>query len=384
MSDAARDRLADRFPSVAIAHEWLTVPGGSENVVLAMLELFPQAELFTSVYDPEPWPPTLRNRPVHTSFVDRIPGARRHYPRLLPLMNAAFESFDLSRFDLVISSSHACAKNVLTGAQTPHLCYCHTPMRYAWDPAFLEAEHLGPVGRAAARAVLPRLRRQDALAAGRPDAYLANSRHVAARIAKHYRRDAAVLHPPVAIDALLDTPRTPADHYLCFGRLVPYKRVDLAVAACRRLGRRLKVAGTGREAGRLRALAGDSVEFLGHVPDADVPRLLAGARALLFPGEEDFGIVPVEAQAAGTPVIAYGVGGVRDSVVDERTGLFFAEQSADSLADAILRFETRAWEPAAARENARAFAPERFQDGLARAVERLGAAADAYPPGDAG
>ena len=377
MSDSARGRLATRFARVAIVHEWLTVPGGSENVVLAMLELFPQAELFTSVYDPAPWPARLRDRPVHASFLDRIPGARRHYQRLLPLMNAAFESFDLSGFDLVISSSHACAKNVLTGPLTPHLCYCHTPMRYAWDPSFLAGERLGPAGRAAATALLPRLRRQDALAASRPDTYLANSRYVAARIAKFYRREATVLHPPVAVDALLETPRAPEDYYLCFGRLVPYKRVDLAIAACRRLGRRLKVAGAGREAARLRALAGGGVEFLGRVPDADVPALLAGARALLFPGEEDFGVVPVEAQAAGTPVIAYGVGGVRDSVVDGATGLFFAEQSADALADAIRRFEARRWEPAIARANARAFAPERFHAGLARAVERLAAAMDA-------
>jgi glycosyltransferase involved in cell wall biosynthesis len=371
LTASAAARLAARFPRVAIAHEWLTTPGGSENVVLALLELFPQAELFTSVYDPAPWPAALRDRPVHTSFLDRLPGARRHYPRLLPLMNAAFEAFDFSAFDLVVSSSHASAKNVVTGPATRHLCYCHTPMRYAWDPAFMDAEHLGPAGRLAARALIPRLRWQDALGAGRPDVYLANSRHVAARIAKFYRREATVVHPPVAVDPLLATPRAPQDYYLCLGRLVPYKRVDLAIAACAQLGRRLKVAGAGREARRLEARAGGKVEFLGRVPDDAVPTLLAGARALLLPGEEDFGIVPVEAQAAGTPVIAYGVGGVLDSVVDGSTGLLFAEQSVEAVKAAILRFEARSWDPGVARENARRFAPEHFLAGVARAAEQL-------------
>ncbi len=368
---------------MAITHEWLTVPGGSELVVLAMLELFPHAELFTSVYDPAPWPAAIRERPVHVSALDRLPGARRHYPRLLPLMNAAFESFDLGGFDLVISSNHACAKNVVTAPRTPHVCYCHTPMRYAWDPSFLQGERLGPLGRTAARALIPRLRRQDALAAGRPDLFLANSRHVAARIAKYYRREARVLHPPVAVDRLLATSRGAGDYYVCFGRLVPYKRADLAVAACTRLGRPLKVAGSGRDLARLHALAGPTVEFLGHVPEHDVPSLLAGARALLFPGEEDFGIVPVEAQAAGTPVIAYGTGGAEDSVLDGSTGLLFREQSVEALADAIEDFETRTWDVAAIRRHARRFGPERFADGLADAVlevaHGLAKLEDAYP-----
>jgi glycosyltransferase involved in cell wall biosynthesis len=385
LTGGAAQRLAARFPRVAIVHEWLTTPGGSENVVIALLQLFPHAELFTSVYDPAPWPEALRDRPVHTSFLDRLPGARRHYPRLLPLMNAAFEAFDLSAFDLVVSSSHACAKNVVTGPATPHLCYCHTPMRYAWDPAFMDAEDLGPAARLAARALIPRLRRQDALAASRPDAYLANSRHVAARIAKFYRRDAKVVHPPVAVDPLLATPRAPQDYYLCLGRLVPYKRVDLAVAACTQLGRRLKVAGAGREARRLRSQAGATIEFLGRVPDDALPTLLAGARALLFPGEEDFGIVPVEAQAAGTPVIAYGVGGVLDSVVDGSTGLLFAEQSIAAVKTAIGNFEARSWDPSVARDNARRFAPENFLAGVAQAAEELVAArTDAYLPGAGG
>jgi glycosyltransferase involved in cell wall biosynthesis len=238
------------------------------------------------------------------------------------------------------------------------------------------------VGRVAARALIPRLRRQDALAGDRPDLFMANSRHVAARIAKYYRREARVVHPPVAVDRLLSEPRGDGDYYLCFGRLVPYKRADLAVEACTRLDRPLKVAGTGRDLARLRAMAGPSVEFVGHVPDAEVPALLAGARALLFPGEEDFGIVPVEAQAAGTPVIAYGTGGARDSVRDGATGLLFGTQSAGALMAAIESFEERSWDPARIRDHASGFGPERFAaefaDAVGDAADAVAMSGDAY------
>ncbi len=354
--------LAARFPKVAIAHEWLTIPGGSEKCVLQMLELLPHAELFTSVYDPAPWPAAITERPVHASFLNRVPRAQRIYPKLLPLMTAAFESFDLSAFDLVISSSHSCAKNVITPPETLHVCYCYTPMRHAWEPRFLRGEQLGLAGRLAAAAMLGRLRRQDLAGAARPDVFVAISDHVAARIAKYYRRDAVVIHPPVDVAPLLDIPRDPQDYYLVFGRVVPYKRADLAVAACARLGRRVKVVGEGRALPAARAAAGPEAEFLGAIGDDELPGLLAGARALLFAGEEDFGIVPVEAQAAGVPVIAYGTGGVRDSVIDGETGVFFAEQTPESLAAAILAFEDAesGFREDAIRANARRFAPERF------------------------
>jgi glycosyltransferase involved in cell wall biosynthesis len=357
--------LTDAFPRAGIVHEWLTVPGGSEKVVVELLEMLPAAEIYTSVYDPGPWRELLGERTVHASFLDRVPGARSHYPRLLPLMNAAFESFDLAGLDLVVSSSHSCAKNVITPPGTLHVCYCHTPMRHAWEPRFLAGEALGPVARAGAQALLPRLRRQDLAAASRPDVYVANSRHVAARIAKYYRREATVIHPPVAIERFLDLPRTPEDYYLVLGRVVPYKRVDLAVAACARMGRRVKVVGTGRALDAARAAAGPGAEFLGHVPDAELGGLVAGARALLFPGEEDFGIVPVEAQAAGLPVIAYGVGGIRDTVRDGSTGVLFGEQSVNALVAAIRRFEGLALDEATIRDGARRFGPERFRTELA-------------------
>ncbi len=351
--------LRGTFRRSAIAHDWLTIPGGSEKVVFELLGLLPDAELFTSVYDPERWP-ALRGREVHTSFLDRLPGARTHYPKLLPLMNQAFESFDLTGFDLVVSSSHSCAKNVLTGSDTLHVCYCHTPMRHAWEPRHLNGE-LGPATSLAARLLLGRLRRDDLAGASRPDVFVANSNHVAARIRKHYRRDAVVVHPPVDVERHLYRPRREDDYYLVLGRVVPYKRVELAVGACATLGRRVKVVGEGRGLEAARAAAGPGVEFLGFVEDAQVDELLSGARGLLFPGEEDFGIVPVEAQAAGVPVIAYGAGGVRDTVIENETGVFHAEQTVTSVASAILQAESMRFDEYRLRANARRFGQARFR-----------------------
>jgi glycosyltransferase involved in cell wall biosynthesis len=261
----------------------------------------------------------------------------------------------------VISSSHSCAKNVLTPPGTLHVCYCHTPMRHAWEPRLLHAEQLGRFSAVAAGAVLPRLRRADLAGAARPDVFVANSSFVAARIAKYYRRSARVIHPPVDVERHLARPRAEEDYYLVLGRIVPYKRVDVAAAACRMLGRPLKVAGDGRGLEAARAAAGPETEFLGYVPDEAVGDLLAGARAVLCPAEEDFGIVAVEAQAAGVPVIAYRRGGARDSVIDGQTGVLHDEQTAPSLASAILAFESRSFDEAAIRSNARRFGADRFR-----------------------
>ncbi|MGH2832813.1 MAG: glycosyltransferase [Solirubrobacteraceae bacterium] len=366
------DELRQRFPRVAVVHDWLTIPGGSENVVLELLEMFPQAELFTSIYDPRPWPAQITDRPVHASFLNRIPNAASHYRRLLPLMNRAYRSFDLSRFDLVLSSSHASAKNVHTPARTLHICYCHTPMRYAWDERFLQEEEVGSLVRLGLPALMWHMRRQDLKGASAPDVFVANSGHVAARIQRHYGRSAEVVHPPVDVDSLLSLERRPQDYYLVFGRVVPYKRVDIAIEACGRLGRRLKIAGAGRALdtarGQAEGVAG--IEFLGRVSYSERDQLMAEARALLFPGEEDFGIVPVEAQAAGVPVIAYGVGGARESVIDASTGVLFPEQTGESLAEGIERFERSEFDDQAIRDNARRFSRERFRDEMASVIDR--------------
>ena len=336
-------------------------------MVIELLKMFPEAELFTSVYDPTPWPVLLKERPVHPSPLNRIPGATRHYQKLLPLMTAAFHSFDFSRFDLVLSSSHACAKNVRTPPGVLHVCYCHTPMRYAWDESLLEGEEIGRITRLALPLMLRRLRRQDVQGASCPDVLVANSRHVAERIRRYYGRTAEVVNPPVDVTPLLSLPRDPGEHYLVFGRVVPYKRVELAVAACARLGRKLKIAGDGRALSSVRAAAAGhaQIELLGGVDDGERDALMAGARALLFPGEEDFGIVPVEAQAAGLPVIAYGIGGASETVLDGRTGVLFDAQTPESFARAIERFERLSIDADGCRRNAARFGRERFRDEMA-------------------
>jgi glycosyltransferase involved in cell wall biosynthesis len=392
------DELRARFPRVAVVHEWLTIPGGSEQVVLELLEMFPRAELFTSIYDPAPWPEQIKGRPVHASYLSGIPGAKSHYQRLLPLMDRAYRSFDLTGFDLVLSSNHAFAKNVRTPPGALHVCYCHTPMRYAWEEDFLEGEEMGRVARLALPMLLGRLRRQDLRGAAGPEVLVANSKHVARRIKRCYGRTAEVVHPPVDVEHFLGLSRAAADpgypdsgltaadsglsesgvtaadsgFYLIFGRVVPYKRVDLAVAACARMGRSLKVAGDGRalEAVRAAAPPGASVEFLGRVSDRERDELLSGARALLFPGEEDFGIVPVEAQAAGLPVVAYRVGGAAETVIDGHTGVLFDEQTAERMAGAIERFEGLHLDEAEARASASRFGRERFREEMAAVIER--------------
>lgn len=363
MIDDLPSALRARYPRVAVTHEWLTIPGGSESVVQEILRLVPHAEVFVSVRDrTRAWAAPLGAVPVHESWLSSLPGAARHYPKLLPLMDGAFRRFDLSSFDLIISSNHACAKNVRTPAGTRHVCYCHTPMRYVWDPSFLEGEHLGLLGTVVFRALLGRLRRTDLRGATQPDTFVANSRFVAQRIRTAYGREAHVIHPPVDVDRFRDAKRVmaPGAPYLVFGRVVPYKKVDVAVLACARLGRPLIVAGGGRDLERVQAMAGPQTTFLGPVDDARVAELFASCRALLFPGEEDFGIVPVEAQAAGLPVIALDSGGARDSVVDGVTGVLYPDASPDGLCAGIERFETLSFDDAALRTHVAGFAPGRF------------------------
>jgi nucleoside-diphosphate-sugar epimerase/glycosyltransferase involved in cell wall biosynthesis len=351
--------LRELFPRVALVHDWLTVPGGSENVLAALLELFPAAEIFTSVYDPEPWPPIIKERRVHTSFVNHLPRANRIYPRLLPLMRGAFRSFDLEGYDLVLSSSHAFAKSA-RAVGAPHVCYCHTPLRLLWEPRFLAGEAIGPISRASAAAVRSRLRQLDREDAGALDWIMANSRYTADRVSRYWGRSATVVHPPVAVERFLPLERRPGERYVVLGRIVPYKRTDLAVAACATLGRPVTVVGDGRAVDQTRAAAGRDAEFLGRASDEEVAAILSQAKAVICCADEDFGIVPVEAQAAGVPVIAYGVGGHRDSVEDGRHGVLFQEQTVDAVAAAIERFERMNFEEAVLRQNAERFSVERF------------------------
>ncbi|MDI6869833.1 MAG: glycosyltransferase family 4 protein [Bacillota bacterium] len=358
---------------VAIVHDWLANMGGAERVVWALHELYPEAPVFTLVHNPARLPEKFRELDVRTSFLQKIPGAKSKYQWLLPLMPVAIEQFDLAGYDVVISSSHACAKGVITRPEALHICYCHTPMRYAWEfyHQYLEQEQVGRLGRALIAPVMTNLRLWDYASAQRVDHFVANSRAVAARIRKHYRREATVIHPPVDTAQFACGPRE--DFFLVVSRLVGYKRIDLAVEAFRQLDLPLVIIGEGSQSGTLKKSAGPNITFLGRQPDEVVRDYFSRCRAFIFPGEEDFGLTPVEAQAAGRPVIAYGRGGVLDTVLPGETGILFSEQTPESLAAAVREFlqvESR-FSPERIRNHAEAFDRSAFKEKMAVLVNRL-------------
>lgn len=326
----------------AIVHYWLLKMRGGEKVIEALCEMFPQADIFTHVVDLERLSPTIRRHAIHTTSIARLPMAKKHYQKYLPLMPRALEDLDLNAYDLVISSESGPAKGVIPAPQALHLCYCHSPMRYLWDQRHEYMESAGAATRLAFPPLAHNLRIWDVTTAARVDQFVANSRHVAARIRKYYRRDSEVIAPPVDVAAFAPQPgQAIGDYHLAAGELVAYKRFDLVVEAFRRVKRKLVVIGDGEQRAKLQALGGDAVTWLGRVDDAELRRRMAEARALVFPGLEDFGIIPVEAMAAGRPVICFGRAGVLDSVVDGVTGLYFAEQTVEAVVDAVERFEAR-------------------------------------------
>ena len=363
---------------VALVHDWLTGMRGGERVLEALLGLFPDAEIFTLVHIPGSVSPGIEARPIHVSPLGRIPALARCYRFALPLMPAAVEAFDLSGFDLVVSSSHCVAKGARAPAGVPHLCYCHAPMRYVWDryDDYFGPGRAAPPVRAAMALAAPRLRAWDRRTAGRPTTFIANSAAVGARIGRFYGRDAAVVHPPVDIDRFAPAAER-EDFYLVLGALVPYKRVDLVIDGFNRLGRPLLVAGDGPEMRRLRARAGANVTLTGRLSDTEVASLLGRCRALVHAGVEDFGIALVEAQAAGAPVIAHAAGGALESVIDAAnpstaTGILFPDQTVEGLVSAVRRFEASRFDRTALRRNAERFTPERFDDGIRAVLAGLG------------
>ncbi|AOK56086.1 glycosyltransferase family 4 protein [Burkholderia stagnalis] len=385
---------------IAIVHDWLVAPGGAEHVLAHMIDCFPQADVHSLVDFLEDRT-CLRGRPVRTSFIQKLPFARTRYRSYLPLFPLAIEQFDLSAYDIVLSSSYAVAKGVLCGPDQLHASYVHSPVRYAWD---LQHQYLNEAGlargpkSALARVLLHYIRNWDARSANGVDCVAANSRFIARRIRKTYRRDATVIHPPVDVDRL--TPRADKEaFFLTASRLVPYKRIDLIVEAFSRTPwRRLVVIGDGPERAKIRALAGPNVTLLGYQPFEVLHDHLQRACAFVFAAEEDFGIAPVEAQACGTPVIAYGKGGVRESVrawpCARPTGLFYRAQTADALVDALARFDALprgTFAAHACRENAERFGAERFRaeftrfvlNGYAALQEEMAGAVDAVAVGAA-
>lgn len=347
---------------VALVHDWLITMGGAERVLEEIASLFPDAPIYTGVVDKERLSPALRARTIIPTFVQGFPRATRWYNRYLPFLMYGMEQFDLSSYDLVISSSSAVAKGVLTRAETRHVSYVHTPMRYAWD-LYQEYRNREATGltRHVMGPVFHYMRLWDRLSADRVDVLIANSTAVQRRIAKHYRRPAQVIFPPVAVDRFSIDPQ-PGSYYLVWSRLVSYKRFDLAVLAANRLKLPLIVAGEGPERRNLERIAGSTVKFVGRVDDHAVAGLMRGAKALLYPGEEDFGIVPVEMQAAGRPVIAYGRGGVLDTIIPRETGWLFDEQSLEAMVEAINEADQVAWDAQRIRQNAERFRPEVFRE----------------------
>lgn len=358
--------------TVALVHDWLnTKRGGAEKVLEALARTFPQAPIYTLIHNEQLFPyPAER---IHTSSLQRLPAALKQRSRYtLPLIPSAIEAWDFSGYDIVISSSSAFAKNIVTPETTRHICYCHTPARFVWDywPQYLDEQRVGPLRRSYIRRQVQRFRHWDYVGAGRVDQFLANSRTTQSRIRKFYRRSSDILHPPVDTD--IQTPDRQDNHYVTLGMLTPYKKIDLAIEAFNISGKPLKVIGDGPDRRRLEALAADNIEFVGFVEASTRNQLVSRARGLIFPNIEDFGIAPLEAMALGTPVIAYSQGGATETVLDKKTGVFFSEQTPKALNGAIAAAEEIEFKTTDMHEQADHFSRKRFESELRRIIETHG------------
>ena len=354
-------------PRVALVHDWFATWGGSESVLESLSRIYPDAPIHLLLARPDArTTAAFEGREVRTTWLHRVPGIRHFYRMTLPLMPHVWASLDLNAFDVVVTSSHSMSKSVRV-AHGVHVCYCHSPPRYLWD---LNEEYRAGGAALLRGPVLDRLRRQDVRSAEGVDAFIANSRFVAERIERIYGRPSDVVYPPVDLDLFTPEPGTGA-HYLAGGRLVAYKRIDRAIEAANRAALPLVVFGDGPERGRLEAMAGPTVRFPGRVSHDELRALLRDARGYVFPGIEDFGILPVEAQAAGRPVIALAEGGATETVVDGVTGTLYQDDSVDGLIDAWRRADARSWDPAACRSNAERFSRPRFEREVAEVIDKL-------------
>lgn len=351
---------------IAFVVSWLNQYGGAERVLEAAHELYPEAPVYTSIYDPGVLRAVYRSWDIRVSFLNRFPGVHRRHQLYLPLYPLAFESFDLRGYEVVLSIPSAFAHGVLTPSSTRHLCYCLTPARFLWQYRdYVENEAVGGLARRVLPLLVSPLRQWDRLAAERVDEFLAISHVVQARIAKFYRRTSTIIHPPVSVSDFHLAPGSEiGDYFLIVSRLVPYKRVDLAVRAFNRLGLPLVIAGEGRDRARLEKMAHPNVRFVGRISDAELRDLLARCRAFVFPGEEDFGIAPLEANASGRPVVAFAGGGALDTIVEGLNGVLFREPSADSLADSVRALDASNFEPHEIRAHAERFDVRVFQQRL--------------------
>ena len=361
---------------IALVHDWLTGMRGGEKALEVICERFPDAELFTLVHVRGSVAPVIERRLIHTSFLQALPGIRRYYRQCLPVFPAAVEQFDLDRFDLVLSVSHCAVKSVLKAPRARHLCYCLTPMRYAWDQfdAYFGRDRLGAVGSRLMRPVMARLARWDRRTADRVDRYVAISHYVAGRIGRYYNRESTVVYPPVDTDFYRPDTCPPEGYALVVSALVPYKRIDLAIDACARAQVPLMIVGDGPERAALERRADGRATFVGRVSNERIRDLYQRAAVVLLPGEEDFGIVPLEAQACGRPVVALARGGALETVVPGETGELVDEPAVEAFADAITRVMQRRFDTGHIRRHAERFGRARFGDeieALVRSTMRL-------------
>jgi glycosyltransferase involved in cell wall biosynthesis len=353
------------FRRIALIHDWLNQVGGAENVLEEFVRMFQRAPVYTSIYAPERMPPAYRTWDIRTSFMQRLPGIAAHHQAYMPVYPAAFRSFDLRGYDLLLSNKSGFCHGVRKPRDAMHVCYCLAPTRFIWQyEAYRARESLTP----AADLVLPRvialLKRWDYAAAQRVDHFIAISTEIQERIRRIYRRDSTIIFPPVDLRRFRPAAGPAGDYFLTGGRHIPYKRLDLAVRACTELSLPLVVFGEGRDRRALEKIAGPTVRFVGRVSWEELGPLYAGARAFIFPGLEDFGIAPLESQAAGRPVIAFGGGGALDTVLPGRTGELFGEQTVASLAAVLRQFDSGTYDPAVCRENAERFSIQRFESEL--------------------
>ena len=358
---------------VAIVHYWLVNMRGGEKMLEALLELFPGADIYTHVYDPHAVSDIIRSHKVFTSYIQKLPFAKKLYQIYMPLMPAALMDFNLQQYDLVISSEAGPVKGVVPNPNAFHLCYCHSPMRYLWDMYHEYFRGTNAIVRFFMKRLIPSLRVWDITSANMVDRFVTNSHYVAKRIQRIYNRNAEVVYGPAPIERYLLTERKALDYYLFFGQITGYKRADIAIEACVKSGRKLIIAGGGAQQKDIKKYKNDLVQFKGRVSDEEAVSLFAGARALLYPGIEDLGLVPIEANAAGCPVIAFGEGGVLDTIKENVTGIFFNEQTPESLIEAMDRFE--AAEAAGAfgnrkvfSDHVRQFSPEAFKERILKVI----------------
>jgi glycosyltransferase involved in cell wall biosynthesis len=355
---------------VAIVADWITNPGGDDKVIWALHKLFPQAPIYTTIYNPKKMP-HYKDAKIHTTYLQKFPFAKTKHQLFVPLMFRALRKFDFKGYDLIISSSHTVGKSITKPNSAVHVCYCHTPLRYIWAPKIDDIRRRIPLG-PLTKPLLKFLKKQDIASAKSVDYFIANSHTIAKRIKLAYGKDSQVIYPPVSIEKFIPKRKIDkSNYYITASRLIPYKKIDIIIEAFNKLGKELLVVGIGPEQEKLKAMAKPNIKLLGFVPDEKFVELLQEARAFIFAAYEDFGIVPVEAMAAGTPVIAYGKGGATETVIDNKTGVFFQQQTANAIVDAVKQYEKLNISPVDCIEQSKKFNERIFNSKISKLINSI-------------